>query len=33
MMAVGRYLIFFRIEEGEVRIAHIRHAARVPFGG
>jgi toxin ParE1/3/4 len=33
MMPFGNYLVFFQIHEGEVRIGHIRHAARKSFGG
>lgn len=32
MMPVGSYLVFFQIHEYEVRIGHIRHGARAPFG-
>ena len=32
---LGRYpyIVYYRIEEGEVRVIHIRHAARHPWGG
>jgi plasmid stabilization system protein ParE len=33
MMPHGNYLVFFHLHEGEVRIGHIRHGARRPFGG
>jgi plasmid stabilization system protein ParE len=33
MMPFGNYLVFFQVHEGEVRIGHIRHAARRSFGG
>jgi len=33
MMPHGTYLVFFQVHEGEVRIGHIRHGARMPFGG
>ena len=32
MMPFGNYLVFFQIHEGDVRIGHIRHGARKPFG-
>jgi len=28
MMPFGNYLVFFQIRENEVRIGHIRHAAK-----
>jgi plasmid stabilization system protein ParE len=31
MMPVGNYLVFFHVHENEVRIGHIRHAARRPL--
>jgi toxin ParE1/3/4 len=31
MMPFGNYLVFFKIEEREVRIGHVRHAAQRPF--
>lgn len=33
MMPFESYLVFFEIREGVVRVGHIRHAARRPFGG
>ena len=33
MMPCASYLVFFQIHENEVRIGHIRHAARRPFVG
>jgi len=33
MMPYRNYLVFFEVLEGEVRIGHIRHAARRPFRG
>ena len=32
LMPYGNYLVFFQIHDGEVRIGHIRHGARKPFG-
>jgi plasmid stabilization system protein ParE len=32
MMPFGNYLVFFQLDRAEVRIGHIRHAARKPFG-
>jgi toxin ParE1/3/4 len=31
MLPFGNYLVFFRAYETEIRIAHVRHAARKPF--
>ena len=31
MMPLGNYLVFFKIQKGEVRIGHVRHAAKRPF--
>jgi toxin ParE1/3/4 len=31
MMPFGNYLVFFRIQQDNVQIGHIRHAARRPF--
>ena len=31
MMPIGNYLVFFHVHENEVRIGHIRHAARRPL--
>jgi toxin ParE1/3/4 len=33
MMPFGNYLVFFQVRDAEVRIGHIRHGARRPFGG
>ena len=33
MMPQGNYLVFFQIHGDEIRIGHIRHGARRPFGG
>lgn len=32
MMPVDSYLLFFEVHEDEVRIGHVRHGARRPFG-
>jgi plasmid stabilization system protein ParE len=31
MMPYGNYLVFFKVRAREVRIGHVRHAARKPF--
>lgn len=31
MMPVGNYLVFFQIHSDQVRVGHIRHAARRPL--
>lgn len=33
MMPFDYYLVFFQVQEGDVRIGHIRHGARRPFKG
>jgi plasmid stabilization system protein ParE len=33
MMPVGNYLVFFRLQQNEVLVGHIRHAAQRPFRG
>jgi plasmid stabilization system protein ParE len=33
MAPVENYLILFQIQNGEVRIGHIRHSAKKPFRG
>lgn len=33
MMPVGNDLVFYQVRLGEVRIGHIRHAARPTFRG
>jgi len=33
MMPFANYLVFYQVHVDEVRIAHVRHAARRPFHG
>ena len=33
MMPSGNYLVFFQVHPTTVLVAHIRHAAKRPFGG
>jgi plasmid stabilization system protein ParE len=33
MMPFANYLVFYQVHHDEVRIGHVRHAARRPFGG
>jgi plasmid stabilization system protein ParE len=33
MMPFGSYLVFFQIHGDDVRIGHVRHAARKPYRG
>jgi plasmid stabilization system protein ParE len=33
MMPFGSYLVFFQVRGDDVRIGHIRHAARMPYRG
>jgi plasmid stabilization system protein ParE len=33
MMPFGNYLVFFTVAGDEVRVGHVRHAARTPLSG